>query len=191
MEGGKAPEGAPSNWRPRSARGDQQGRGQRRAVALAGADKDTDSDSEDSADSNEDAPPSEGAGDTDFVKTTPQASRHMERILGGVVDITTPGYDGVKDVKAEVAEAKMSEKFNNVKLSVKYGVTFDDPKKFFERFEGSAGYIQLLLASTAHAGFYILEVVLQGATERASETAGRQRTAYQKATSLREGCLAW
>ena len=44
----------------------------------------------------------------------------MERILGGVVDITTPGYDGVKDVKAEVAEAKMSEKFNNVKLSVKY-----------------------------------------------------------------------
>ena len=28
----------------------------------------------------------------------------------------------------------MSEKFNNVKLSVKYGVTFDDPKKFFERF---------------------------------------------------------
>ena len=50
------------------------------------------------------------------------------------MDITTPGYGDTKSVRAEMSEAKMSEKFNNVKLSVKYGVTFDDPKKFFERF---------------------------------------------------------
>ena len=97
------------------------------------ASADTDSNS-DSSDSDEDAPPSEGAEDTNFVKTTPTASRHMDRILGGAVDITTPGYGDTKSVRAEMSEAKMSEKFNNVKLSVKYGVTFDDPKKFFERF---------------------------------------------------------
>ena len=100
----------------------------------ADADADTDSCS-DSADSEEDAPPSEGAGDTDFVKTTPTASRHMDRILGGAVDITTSGYGDTKSVKAEMSEAKMSEKFNNVKVSVKYAVSKDDdPKKFFERF---------------------------------------------------------
>ena len=99
----------------------------------ADADKDTDSDSEDSADSEEDAPPSEGAGDTDFVQTTPKASRHMDRILDGVMDVTTPGFRDSKSVKAEMSDAKMSEKFNNVKLSVKYDAD-NDPKKFFERF---------------------------------------------------------
>ena len=32
--------------------------------------------------------------------------------MDGAVDITTPGYEGTKSVKAEMSEAKMSEKFN-------------------------------------------------------------------------------